>query len=200
MDVIEDKHLIYLSGPMTGYPEYNFPAFRAAEERWRDAGWEVLNPIYNFNGDTSLTREEYMRLDIVHVCQASAIAMLKGWPASQGANVELIVARAVGNAIYDDETMQPLQPETFLGEATRIIHGPRQKTYGHPREDFARTADIWTGQLRRKLRDGVRIEPVDIPLLMIGLKLSRLANGHHRDSFVDIAGYVGTADLLTAKE
>ena len=35
---------IYISGPMTGMPEHNFPAFHAAADRLRKAGWSVVNP------------------------------------------------------------------------------------------------------------------------------------------------------------
>ena len=41
---------IYLSGPMTGLPEWGFPAFYAAEAKWIAAGWAVMNPARNFGG------------------------------------------------------------------------------------------------------------------------------------------------------
>lgn len=35
---------VYLSGPMTGLPELNFPAFRVEAARLRALGFEVVNP------------------------------------------------------------------------------------------------------------------------------------------------------------
>ena len=35
---------IYLSGPMSGLPELNFPAFHAEAARLRALGFEVVNP------------------------------------------------------------------------------------------------------------------------------------------------------------
>lgn len=38
---------IYLSGPMTGVPEYNYPAFNAEAARLRALGYTVENPAEN---------------------------------------------------------------------------------------------------------------------------------------------------------
>ena len=51
---------IYLAGPMTGLPDHNFPAFRAAAEGLQQAGWEVVNPADNFGGRMDLPRGSYL--------------------------------------------------------------------------------------------------------------------------------------------
>ena len=35
---------IYIAGPMTGYPEYNYPAFEATAKKYRDLGFRVTSP------------------------------------------------------------------------------------------------------------------------------------------------------------
>jgi len=35
---------IYIAGPMSGLPEFNYPAFFAAAEQLTAAGYDVLNP------------------------------------------------------------------------------------------------------------------------------------------------------------
>jgi hypothetical protein len=47
-------------------------------------------------------------------------------------------------------------PESILEEAQRIIHGARNKAYGHPRDIFLNFADLWNGYLA-----GRRDRPID---------------------------------------
>ena len=53
-------------------------------------------------------------------------------------------------------------------EAHAMVYGDRQDDYGHPREDFTRTAVVWSGLLQHKLADGAYIEPEDIASLITG--------------------------------
>lgn len=41
---------VYLSGPMTGYPNFNFPAFNERAAEWRREGWDVFNPAETDGG------------------------------------------------------------------------------------------------------------------------------------------------------
>lgn len=93
------KLSIYVSGPMTGIPEHNFPAFAEASERLRAAGYLVINPAENWGGATDTTREQCMRLDIQQVLVADGLALLPGWEQSAGARCEVDVARQVSTPI-----------------------------------------------------------------------------------------------------
>lgn len=86
--------------------------------------------------------------------------------------------------------------ESILREAHDAVYGSRQGDYGHPREDFTRTAVLWTGLLQHKLADGAFIEPEDIARCMVGVKLSRDVNSPKRDNRVDMAGYALCLDRL----
>lgn len=70
---------IYIAGPMTGYADYNFPAFHAAARAWREMGWEVLNPAEAFDGDTTRPYRDYVVHDIDLLNTCDAIAVLPGW-------------------------------------------------------------------------------------------------------------------------
>lgn len=67
-------------------------------------------------------------------------------------------------------------------EALDLICGDRQKDYGGT-ENFTRLAERWSQ------RFGRQVEPWEICLLMIDLKLSRLQHHYKRDSVIDIIGY-----------
>lgn len=87
---------------------------------------------------------------------------------------------------------------SILEEAGKLTSGDRQKSYGHPLDDYACTAALFTALLQHagKLRDGAAIEPELAQALMIAVKLSRLSrNPSHRDSLVDIAGYARTIEM-----
>ena len=94
----------YLAGPMRGYPEYNFPAFFAAAKSLRERGIEVWSPAENdvhadgFNPatDTHQPMRHYMKRDLPAVLEADFVAVLSGWERSQGACLEVHVARTCG--------------------------------------------------------------------------------------------------------
>lgn len=84
---------IYISGPMTGKPELNFPAFHAAAAKLRALGYEVINPAeLDLLDKQKLTWQEYMRRDIKVLVDCDAIALLPGWEKSKGARAEKYIA------------------------------------------------------------------------------------------------------------
>lgn len=82
----------------------------------------------------------------------------------------------------------------ILIEAHGLITGPRQDTYGHPADDYAKVADIYFGLT------GVRLSVEEAILFMVAVKLARLrtnieVGGWHHDSLVDAIGYLGCLDM-----
>lgn len=119
---------VYISGPMRGYPQYNFLAFDAARDRFKEWGWHVISPAdldRQFDGLDPLTDpegaqaavENWTRVDLLNViirdttvlwsldpAKDNAIAMLPGWESSTGAIAELFIARWLGLPILNAET------------------------------------------------------------------------------------------------
>jgi hypothetical protein len=80
-------------------------------------------------------------------------------------------------------------------EALSIVNGARRQAYGGPEENFGRIAKLWTDHLFNLdvLATGCEIKPRDVGLLMILMKVARLAESpRHRDSVVDLVGYALT--------
>ena len=92
------KSPIYLSGPMTNLPAYNYPAFNAAAATLRAMGHTVLNPAENPAQDTW---EAYMRQAIAQLVQCQTIVMLPGWTRSQGALIEHKLAHTLGMKVVN---------------------------------------------------------------------------------------------------
>ena len=93
---------VYLSGPMSGLPEYNYPAFFAAADHYRCNGWAVVNPA-EIAGPDPLDWDQYMRQDIRWLMDCDCISMLAGWEQSKGARVELFNAVALKMPILDEQ-------------------------------------------------------------------------------------------------
>jgi len=83
---------------MSGVEDHNYPAFNAAAVALRHAGFTVLNPadneLYN-DDDHHQAWDWYMRRGIRMVTHCTKMALLPGWEASDGANLEHDIARAL---------------------------------------------------------------------------------------------------------
>ena len=85
---------IYIAGPMTGLPEFNYPAFNAAAARLRALGYEVLNPAENPVPPCG-TWQGYMRMALTQLVQCQCVALLPGWADSRGALIERKLAQVL---------------------------------------------------------------------------------------------------------
>ena len=86
---------IYISGPMTGLPEFNFPAFHARAAELRAQGRDVINPAEH-DELPDQPWHVYLRKDIRLLMDCDTIHMLPGWSRSKGARLEHHVAVELG--------------------------------------------------------------------------------------------------------
>lgn len=105
--------VIYVAGPMRGYPDLNFPAFHTASDAFRRRGWTVRNPVeigreaFGPN-PSSVSPAEFLRADIRVLVDCDAIALLPGWELSTGARAEAGVAASLSLTFYDAVTLEEI--------------------------------------------------------------------------------------------
>lgn len=81
--------------------------------------------------------------------------------------------------------------DLMLDEAKSLVYGQRAKDYGSAKENFERIAGHWSLILNQE------VTADQVVLCMIAVKMARLfQTPDHRDSWVDIAGYVGVKDKM----
>ena len=127
--------LVYVSGPMTGFAEFNRPAFNRARDHLQAAGFSVIIPgddeEYTIRErlawkveDTS--RRAYMFRDFMHILTANAVAVLDGWMGSKGSRAEVLVAQEIGIPVVWWHSLRYVG----LDVTTDVLLGPDSQGYG----------------------------------------------------------------------
>ena len=110
---------LYIAGPMSGYPQFNYPAFHAAAEALGALGYEYVSPAEldseelqklamqskdgsfkdiecaNETWGDMLARDVKLVADIV-----DGVCLLPGWEQSRGARLEAFVAASMQKPVY----------------------------------------------------------------------------------------------------
>lgn len=86
---------IYIAGPMSGLPKFNYPLFNAVAETLRARGHEVETPAENPEPPCK-SWHGYMRMAVAQMVRCDAVALLPGWEASKGASLEHRLAHELG--------------------------------------------------------------------------------------------------------
>lgn len=86
---------LYISGPMTGFADFNYPAFFRAERGLILSGYTTSNPA-QYDPVPGETWEDCLKRDLVDMFQCDGVATLPGWKLSRGARFEVRTARTLG--------------------------------------------------------------------------------------------------------
>jgi hypothetical protein len=123
---------VYLAGPMSGIPQFNFPAFFDAARRLRAGGFEVVSPAEidnaedsgaalespdgdptNRTGMNNKTWGDFLARDVKLIVDGGieGIVFLPGWTLSKGAKLEAFVGLLHKNFrfwLYSSKTGGPI--------------------------------------------------------------------------------------------
>lgn len=113
---------IYIAGPMSGFPELNFPLFNATAQRLRSEGHFVVSPA-EINIPHPGDWLSAMRADIKELVSCEAIYLLDGWSKSRGASLEYHIAFILGMIILFDGVLKSRFDYKWNPQGTEISRG-----------------------------------------------------------------------------
>jgi hypothetical protein len=91
------RRRVYIAGPMTGIPEHNHPAFKAAWNALTQAGYEAISPhfiesVIEIDSRVQIGQGAVYRyalpIDTFALSSCEAVVALPGWEQSQGCGFE----------------------------------------------------------------------------------------------------------------
>lgn len=112
---------VYVAGPMTGLPQFNYPAFIAAAEELRRKGYDVVSPaelddpadkaaalaspdgaMLQYSQGTGKSWGDFLARDVKLLADdgIEAIVVLDGWEQSRGARLETFVGHLCGMKVH----------------------------------------------------------------------------------------------------
>jgi len=90
------KARVYISGPISGIPFNNVPAFVDAERHIRAAGCEPVNPLELAENKGEVEYAQLIENDLLALKTCSFILLLRNWQKSPGARAVKALAEAIG--------------------------------------------------------------------------------------------------------
>lgn len=107
-----DDTTVYIAGPMTSIPDFNFPAFRTAEHELEQMGvgevWHTAEKAPPAPEDAR-PWEDYLRDALRLMLGCDAVVVLPGWRESKGARLEVHVALELGMPVVEYPDLRPVE-------------------------------------------------------------------------------------------
>lgn len=119
---------VYIAGPMSGLPSFNYFAFNKLAQRLRAAGIHVENPAEN-PVPVCGTWQGYMRMALTQLVTCDTLVLLPGWEASRGASIERQLALDLGLRVLPAHlAMSVLAPDHQTTQTTTTETNPDTAT------------------------------------------------------------------------
>lgn len=148
--MLETKR-VFISGPMTGYEDFNRPAFMEAEEKLKKAGFSVFNPAW-MNFDSGFSNDAILSIDLVALSHCNYIYQLPGWKYSKGASAEYTFALASGIQFVNVDWL-----EWYLGQVDKkiISDDTFDKAFEENKKAWAKAAEQIHQERMQKLEEEI---------------------------------------------
>jgi hypothetical protein len=203
--------VIYIAGPYSAstkeQKEKNIAVARDAAIRLWSNGFAAICPHLNTSHfeDHCIDEEVFLEGDKRILARCDGVFLLPGWEGSAGATSEKRFAKHLGIPVFDNNDVQSMrnhfnvsgddtipQSQSPCTIARKIVFGERAASYGHPRENLALEAELFTAYLRKcgVLADGGSLSVRNVGMLNVLQKVARDAHRPKPDNLVDIAGWV----------
>lgn len=99
----KNNNKIYISLPISGYDiEERKEKAMQADVKLRGLGYDTFNPLGE-QWEEDLSYQEYMKIALRGLMECDTIYLLNGWHLSNGCNVELRVATAIGLDVWFED-------------------------------------------------------------------------------------------------
>jgi nucleoside 2-deoxyribosyltransferase len=99
---------IYLSGKMSGLPDFNRPKFDKFEALLIAQGHTVVVPHKCSPFHPNKAWEDYMKEDIKYMLECDMVAVLDDYIDSAGAMIEVLLARNLKMKVVDADTFKSI--------------------------------------------------------------------------------------------
>lgn len=126
--MISPTDTVYISGPMTGQPFFNYFKFYGwAGMIAKEYGCEVLNPARHRDG---MPYQFYMDCAVADLLHTTVIVLLDGWEKSHGANFELDTAAQYGirRVIRETDLLMDIDKRMSLRNPPKPVVVDTEKT------------------------------------------------------------------------
>lgn len=176
--------IVYISGPMSGIPGFNFNEFYKAEEDIRAKGHEVINPARNKDRvdrvcaieQRTPTWLDYLLCSLESMRHATTVAVLPGAENSTGATIELMIAERMELGIFDADDI-PVEGVVEPPSKMEVIDQKLDRVL----ENLAE-ADKILGRIETRLGQYMSVLMSDEPLDLLDRALSTIIDAKNKIS------------------
>lgn len=137
--MVENKEVAFISGPMTGLPNYNYDEFFRVEELLKELGYRVINPA-RIGVQDGWEWRDYMKAGLVQLLQEEVdfVVALDGYENSKGAKLEMHIAKELGVPIRLLIEFEPKETVSFRSGGVVYLENVKRPCFVYDKVTYSR--------------------------------------------------------------